>query len=325
MKRKLLRHPFLWALVVLGEAVILIVAGLTATNGRLADASPITIQEYNQTQHVNGDWAQEIADHPAEAILDEATTARVNQAIAASKPPMTAEERTGFVTGVQAMQAKLRTSGLTKQQHDHFVSVLRRRGQTAIVAEQLFNDPIALVTIAIDTVTEQPVQSNAVQESFFTDAKTGKKYGFANTFGSTCGTTTSTDPYLTRSGYALAGDLLWRVKYIKSWCWQVTYLPVPYLPITTITSAPSWSPPQFKTTQWCIGCDFTVDFHKESWYAYSPPYPLTCTSRCGYAQKVNFHIKQCFGIGPIAQCMSPDYEYWRLNLHADGTFAPYYS
>lgn len=242
----------------------------------------------------------------APAGIDSGLTQRIDQLTATMSP----SDRGAFTALVEATQTKLQAGGFTQMQHDYFVATLRQRGVSAAVAEQEFHDPIALVSIPVYTTTT--VMANNANPP-------GKVVANTATTAGSCGTTSTTNPYMSRDGSAMAGNRLWTVKFVKNWCWRMTNRRVPLLPTATITSAPRWAPPRFTTTGFCIGCDFTLDWHDQYWYHYDPS-PSLCTAHCGWAVKVNFHVKQCFGIGPFSQCMSPDFDYWTLRLHADGTF-----
>ncbi len=315
MKRKLLGQPRITTFVLIAISVVAV--GLVTNDSHPVQAAQSGTKQTTQTQPVNASWEKEIAAHRTAARLNPAMMARINRAIAARNRRLTSQERRNFIAGVQAMQAKLRTGGFTAAQHDHFVHVLRQRGVSAKVAEQLFNDPIALLTIPVNSVTT--TTNTSVAESTLMSTATVTQSGIASPHN-TCGNIKSTSPYITVSGYALGGNRLDTIRFIKVWCWKKTIRPIPYLPTVTITSAPQWEPPQYSTTNFCIGCELTIDWHSQYWYFYSPPYPLLCNTRCNFVSKVHFHIRQCFGIGPLVQCLSPHYYNWALSLHADGTF-----
>jgi hypothetical protein len=291
--------------------VALLIFGLT-TSGKIAQADPPTMESWNDTHLVKGEWTQTIKANPKEAQLDAVMQARVAHVAAT----MTPKERAGLTVGVQAMQARMRTGTFDTPK---FLAQLKERGATDVAS--LSRDPIAAVTIPVRFEYDAPSTDRKVNETMFTDEKTGRKYGFSNAGGDPCGWWHTTDPYITMSTYASAGNRLSTVRFIKTWCSRYDYNGL--YPTGIITIAPHWEPPNVSFTNWCVGCSWEVTWHDQWWYAWSGAYPYTVEPSwtSGFAIRFTGVMKQCIGY-VIAQCFAPKNFNWGLNLHGDarGTF-----
>ena len=321
MKRNTEKSPIrrrLFKAVVTINVLAFALVGMVIHN-RLASAGTATMQQTNDAQFVNGSWASLINSHPTEAKLDAAVQTRVSQATA----KMSLSDRAGFVEGVEAMQVKLRTGGFSAADQKSYVAALQKKGYTASQAQTLSTDPIGMVAIPI-TATMNPVTgisgaTPTAKVSFFTDPKTGELHAFSNTMssGDPCGTRYSTDPVLSESWSARAGNRLATVTFIKNWCAQVTCVYVKVNPCSSgkITDGSAWEPPAPSFTGWCLGCSYVEDWHSATWFNYNGMGPNS-----GLRFKVHFHLHQCIGLGPISQCLADVHAAWENDPFADGKF-----
>lgn len=227
---------------------------------------------------------------------------RLNPALLAQVSDVTAtmspSDRAEFTRRVQEVQDR----GITASQRARFITAVTAKGIAKDKAEELASDPIALLTIPVETVTDTPPEAVVLASVPHTD---------------TC---TSTDPYLTAHQNNVLGNRLATIRWVLGWCYRIWWNPIPYQLGARIIFVPPYQEPEYSTTLLCLNCTLHTTWHSEYWFPWdSAVFDAASLYHSGRANKVNFYTQECYGIWLVNQCFTQNFS-WILDLHEDGSF-----